>query len=316
MGTWSANIFDNDGAEEIKEEYKTLLGYGMSLEEAYKRIEDYFYPNYKDQDDEDVYWLSIALFQWENGILQDEVKQHALECIANDEYLEIWKEDAELYAERKRVLEDLKYKLINIKKEKRKRFPKCPLYYRHKTKWEEGDLLAYKIVGPLFEYDDIEDESVRTRIVKTQKEIVDKYILLRVVEVDKTPVTPICPELDYSSIAVVMLYDWVGDTLPTETEISCLKYKPIVDDFWCSPKKIVSSICLEEGSPKEDREWCEITLLKHDKDFETPQMYLQHKHTPFACVSNFDLQLVWTFDLTEEEETKWATDGHFFADRD
>ena len=109
MGTWSANIFDNDGAEEIKEEYKTLLGYGMSLEEAYKRIEDYFYPNYKDQDDEDVYWLSIALFQWENGILQDEVKQHALECIANDEYLEIWKEDAELYAERKRVLEDKNY---------------------------------------------------------------------------------------------------------------------------------------------------------------------------------------------------------------
>lgn len=48
MGTWSANIFDNDGAEEIKEEYKTLLGYGMSLEEAYKRIEDYFYSNYKD----------------------------------------------------------------------------------------------------------------------------------------------------------------------------------------------------------------------------------------------------------------------------
>ena len=127
MGTWSANIFDNDGAEEIKEEYETLLSDGMSVAEAYKRIEEYFYPDYKDQDDEDVYWLSIALFQWENGILQDEVKQRALECIANEEYLEIWKEDAELYAERKRVLEDLKYKLTNEKKKKRKRFSKRPL---------------------------------------------------------------------------------------------------------------------------------------------------------------------------------------------
>lgn len=95
MGAWSAKIFDDDGAEEIKEEYKILLGYGMSPQDVYEKLTDYFYPDYKGQDDEDVYWLSLALFQWQNGILLDEVKQRALECIENDEYLERWKDSGE-----------------------------------------------------------------------------------------------------------------------------------------------------------------------------------------------------------------------------
>lgn len=37
MGAWSAKIFDDDGTSDIRDEYRTLLGYGMSLE-AYKKI--------------------------------------------------------------------------------------------------------------------------------------------------------------------------------------------------------------------------------------------------------------------------------------
>ena len=65
----------------IRAEYRILLGYGMPPAEAYRKIEEYFYPGYKGADDEDVYWLSVALFQWQNGLLLDYVKQRALQCI-------------------------------------------------------------------------------------------------------------------------------------------------------------------------------------------------------------------------------------------
>lgn len=137
MGAWSAEIFDDDGAEEIKEEYKTLLGYGLEPQEVYERIRDYFYEDYKGQLDEDVYWLAIALFQWENGILLDEVKQEALKCIEDERYLERWKDSGEeIYQEMNKILKNFKYNLIHIVNEKRKRFPKCHRSYRYKTSWK------------------------------------------------------------------------------------------------------------------------------------------------------------------------------------
>ena len=66
MGTWSPRIFDNDGAEDIISEYKILLGYGIPPLETYQKIKAYFYPDYQGGCDEDVYWLAIALYQWQN----------------------------------------------------------------------------------------------------------------------------------------------------------------------------------------------------------------------------------------------------------
>lgn len=313
MGAWSAEIFDDDGAEEIKEEYKILLGYGMSSEEAYQKIEDYFYSDYEGKQDEDVYWLSIALFQWQNGILLEKVKQQALRCIEDENYLERWKDSGEeIYEERKLILEKLKDDLINVVKERKKRFLKCPKCYRYKTTWKVGDLLAYKIISPMLEWgEEVSDEDKR-KLQKSQKLIKDKYILLRVVDVDKNPVSEICPELDYSSSAVVMLYDWLGDTIPTEEEICNLDFKPIVSDYWQKTKRIVSSICLEVMNSKEEKQWCEITLLKSEKDYVKPQMYYAHKGAPYRLVSQFDVSLIFTYALTENDQTEWSSDKHFF----
>ena len=291
MGAWSAEIFDDDGAGEIKEEYKILLGYGISPEEAYKKIEEYFYPDYQGEHDEDVYWLSIALFQWKNGILSEEVKQQALRCIEDDTYLERWKDSGkEIYEERKRILEELKYNLLNVVNERKKRFPKCPKYYRNKTEWEVGDLLAYKMISPMFEWGELVDVETKRRLKKAQELIKDRYILLRVVDIDVIPVSSICPELDYSSSSVVMLYDWVGDELPSDDRIRQLEWKPLVSEYRKNMKKIVSSFCLELDGSKEDKFECEITLLKHEKKYQIPQMYKEHKCSPIRFVD----QLLWS----------------------
>lgn len=314
MGAWSAEIFDDDGAEEIKEEYKILLGYGISPEKAYQKIEDYFYSDYKGEHDEDVYWLSIALFQWQNGILLEEIKQEALRCIDDENYLERWKDSGEqIYQKRKKVLEDLKYKLKNEVKERKKKFTKCPKRYRYKTEWEVGDLLAYKMLSPMFKWGDLVDAEDKRKLQKAQELIKDRYILLRVVAVDKMPVSAICPELDYSSSAVVMLYDWVGDKLPSDNEIHQFEFKPLVSEYRKKMKKIVSSICLEIDGSKEDEGKCEITLLRSEKEYQVPQMYAEHKCSPVRFVGQFNISLVQTFAVSDDDQTEWYSDKHFFG---
>lgn len=306
MGAWSAEIFDDDGADEIKTEYKILLGYGLSPQEVYQKIEDYFYPDYQDQHDEDVYWLSIALFQWENGILLDAVKQRALECIADDAYLKRWKDSGEeIYQERKAVLEELKYKLTNVVNEERKKFPKCPKCDRYKTKWKEGDLLAYKMTAPMLEWGELVSPEDKSRFYNVQKDIKNRYLMLRVVAIDKMPVSSICPELDYSSSAIVMLYDWMGDKLPEDKDIDGIRFKPIVNYYSDKQKKIVSAVCLELDGLKEEKKWGEITLIKSEENFPIPNMYIQHPCAPLEFVSQFNILLIHTFALREDEKTEW-----------
>ena len=86
MGAWTTRIFDDDGAADIRSEYRILLGYGVPNEKAYELIRDCYYKVYEKEDDEDIYWLAIALYQWQNGILLDEVKENALRCIDKREY--------------------------------------------------------------------------------------------------------------------------------------------------------------------------------------------------------------------------------------
>lgn len=315
MGAWSAKIFDDDDAVDIKEEYKILLGYGMSPQEAYEKIKNYFYNDYMGGPDEDVYWLAVALFQWQNGILLEEVKQRALDCIEDDQYLERWRDSGEeVYQERKKVLADFKHNLINITNEKRKRFPKCPKCYRYKTEWKVGDLLAYKMLSPMLNWGELVEESDRRILQQAQKCIKDKYVLLRVVDVGKMPVSTVCPDLDYSSSAVVMLYDWIGDVIPTNDEIGQFTFRPIVNDFWSQPKKIVSAICLDVQGSKEEQEWGEFMLLESEEHYEKPSMYIRHICSPVRFVSQFNTTLVHTFALAEGEKTEWYSDKHFFDD--
>lgn len=309
MGAWSADIFDDDSADEIKNEYKILLGYGLPPQEVYQKIEDYFYPDYQDQHDEDVYWLSIALFQWQNGILLDEVKQRALECIADNSYLERWKDSGEkIYQERKEVLEKLKYKLTNIVNEKRKKFPKCPKYDRYKTKWKEGDLLAYKMTAPLLQWGDLVSSENKSRFYNIQENIKNGYLMLRVVKISKSPVSVICPDLDYSSSAVVMLYDWMGDTLPEDKDFDEIQFRPIVNFFSDKKKTIVSAVCLELDGLKEEEKWGKITLVKQQKNFQVPKMYIQHPCAPLEFVSQFNISLIHTFALREDEKVEWYSE--------
>lgn len=304
MGAWTTRIFDDDGASDIRAEYKIMLGYGVEPQEVYEKIRDYFYEDYKGQDDEDVYWLSIALFQWQNGILMDEVKEKALQCIADDSYLERWKDSGEkIYKKRKEVLAELKNKLL-YEVNPKKKFPKCPGYYRIKTPWKVGDLLAYRIVTKPHSWDDCVEGK---RIEASEKKIWNNYVLLRVVDVIESPVTFLYPELDYTSCAHVMLYDWYGEKIPLLEEISKMEFRPIIIDYWSKSKQIVSGVALEIENIKKEMEHCEIILLGNDKRYyeNKPILYKENNGCPIKVPSQFNVSLAMTFALQDGDQVEW-----------
>ncbi len=303
MGAWSTRIFDDDGASDIRAEYKILLGYGIDPKEAYEKIREFFYKDYEGQDDEDVYWLSIALFQWQNGILMQEVKEKALYFIEQESYLERWKEGGErVYQKRKEILNTLKNKLLYEVNPTKKKFPKCPLYYRKKTKWKVGDLIAYRVIGKPYL-----QNSEQKELTEMANYLLGKYVLLRVVAITKKPVTFLYPELDYSSSANMMLYDWVGEAIPLLDDISQLEFRPIAVRCLNGVWEIASGIGFELLGNEVEKECCEITYLGNDEQFldDKPELYKMNDGCPWEHPSTFNITLAETFLITKESKIRW-----------
>lgn len=305
MGAWSTRIFDDDGAQDIKAQYRILLGYGVSNGEAYQMIKDRFYRDYAGADEEDVYWLSIALYQWQNGILMDEVKENAIRCIDNEEYLERWKDSGEkVYEKRKQVLQTMRDKLLN-ETNPVKKVAKCPSYYRLKTKWKVGDLLAYRMLAEYPHLAESEYEDSR-KLGECREMLEGKYVLLRVVENKRKPVTELCPELDYTSWSNIMLYDWMGEKIPSEEEIKKIPFKKIV----CS--RLSTGVCRVSSAvsldyEKGDKKYAEIACIGNDPFFveHKPELYLENPRCPGVDIQNFNMDLLHTFASIQDKEVIW-----------
>lgn len=305
MGAWTTRIFDDDGAQDIKSQYRILLGYGVSNEDAYQMIKDYFYKDYSGGDEEDVYWLSIALYQWQNGMLMDEVKENAIRCIDDEEYLERWKDSGrKVYEKRKQVLQTLKDKLLN-ETNPVKKVAKCPAYYRSKTRWNVGDLLAYQILEKYPHWKKGESET-NQKLWECREKMEGKYVLLRVVENGRKPVTELCPELDYMSWSNLMVYDWVGEEIPSEEEIKKIPFKKLVGI------RLPNGICRVSSAAsldyeRGDKKYAEIIYLGNNPEFlgNKPELYLQNPGCPDLFTQHFNHMLLETFASIEDKEIIW-----------
>ena len=305
MGAWSVRLMDDDGARDIIDEYKILMGYGIEAEKAYELVYNYFYKDYEGQDDEDVFWLAVALYQWENGILREDVKEKAIASIDNEEYLGRWKESGEkVYQKRKAALDEFRNDLLHVINDPPKKFPKCPKYLRSKACWEVGDLLTYQMIGEPSTWKTYTNGEV---FAVTEKKLLENMLLLRVVDVIKCPVTDLMPELDYSSVAHVMVYDWMGKEVPSNDVISKLEFRPIVAVTNRGTHLMVSGIGLEWANTKKERERNRIECIASNDSFikNKPQMYIEHPTCPLKGVLNFEFDLIRTFSRTGKEPTEW-----------
>ena len=141
MGAWGANLYQDDVALDVKDEYKDNLRRGKTNEETMQEIIDKYQELLEDEEDRGVFWLALADTQWNLGRLDEQVKKQALEIIELGTDLKRWEVNEKLYNKRKEILEKLKEKLLSPQPEE-KRMPK---YRTYKCEWENGDVFAYQL---------------------------------------------------------------------------------------------------------------------------------------------------------------------------
>lgn len=144
MASWGTGLYQDDVAEDVKNDYLKLLTEGRNNEEVYDIMLSQYEEIIKDKEDQSVFWLALADTMWNFGKLTEEVKRKALYYIENGQDVEKWKaEDENNERERQIVLEKLKEKLKspmpaerNIQKKR-----------KFKNKWELGDMYLVPIMG-------------------------------------------------------------------------------------------------------------------------------------------------------------------------
>ncbi len=141
MGAWGANLYQDDVALDVKDEYKDNLRRGKTNEETMQEIIDKYQELLEDEEDRGVFWLALADTQWNLGRLDEQVKEQALEIIELGTDLKRWEINEKLYNKRKEILEKIKEKLLSPQPEE-KRMPK---YRTYKCEWKNGDVFAYQL---------------------------------------------------------------------------------------------------------------------------------------------------------------------------
>ena len=197
MGAWGANLYQDDVALDVKDEYKDNLRRGKTNEETMQEIIDKYQELLEDEEDRGVFWLALADTQWNLGRLDEQVKKQALEIIELGIDLKRWESNEKLYNKRKEILEKIKEKLLSPQPEE-KRMPK---YRTYKCEWENGDVFAYQL---------------KSEYAKEQG-LEDRYLIIQKIdEIDWYP----C-----STIPLVRVKITEDKTIPkTEKEIDELEY--------------------------------------------------------------------------------------------
>jgi len=108
MGAWGPKLYQDDVAQDVRDEYKELLKIGLSNEEATKKLINDNKGLIDDVDDGPIFWFALADTQWKLGRLLPEVKDKAIQYIQDGDHLKAWSnQDPKLGLKRKAVLEEL-----------------------------------------------------------------------------------------------------------------------------------------------------------------------------------------------------------------
>jgi hypothetical protein len=140
MGAWGTSIFADDNAADLRDDYRKLIADSMTGPQATDRLIAQWAPQ-RDPGVEPIFWLALALTQWNCGRLEARVKENALRVIADGSAIAPWAGGRD-ERNRRAVLEAAKRKLESPQPAERaieKRvLATCD--------WERGDLIGYRLI--------------------------------------------------------------------------------------------------------------------------------------------------------------------------
>ena len=152
MGIWSAALFGNDIAIDVRTNYMEYLRSGMSNAKATRQIITDYEDELADEYEASIVWCALAATQWKVGRLQKNVRNKALRAIKNGGDLPRWEEEntPREVASRRRVLAALRKKLESDPPvETRIRIQKPTQQPARQTStkppWKKGEVFAFEL---------------------------------------------------------------------------------------------------------------------------------------------------------------------------
>lgn len=231
MGAWGTALYSDDTASDVRDLCNEVYGL-VGMDEAKNII----WNEYRDVIESDlvdndyaVFWYALADWQWNHGILDDEVKRKALSLLENHTGIDEWIEAGNPKDVEKRMLVlDRLYEKISAPQPPRK-LPKPRLL---KPKHKPGEMIVFRACTQ-----DRDPENYLWNIEYCTEDIYaapelegapsvltppydahGKYMALLCVGSEKVPRSQYVEgyEDEYS---VYVFYDYLSDTLPTAEEL-------------------------------------------------------------------------------------------------
>lgn len=141
MGAWGTGFYSDDMTSDVRDTYLDLLRKKVPPEEAVARMAEEWKPD-RDEECGYLFWLTIALLQWEYGHLPEERRERALGILGSGADEERWREAKPKEREKRReVMGKLEAKLRSEPEKVKRLRP-----YTHKRlPWKVGDVLSLRL---------------------------------------------------------------------------------------------------------------------------------------------------------------------------
>ena len=181
MGAWGVAVFSDDLAADLRDEFRILVGEGLSSTEAVDRLLNEYASSIADDDEKSVFWIALASSQWKLGRLEERTKNEALRLIGSGEDLRRWA-DPKDRKKRAAVLEKLREQLVSPQPAPKR----VPRTVKSANDWSVGEVVGLQLKS-------------------------GRWTLLRVIghHEDKG-----------GRYAVCELLDWVGEQFPSAEQIA------------------------------------------------------------------------------------------------
>ena len=142
MGTWGTSLYSDDLASDLRDEFRTLIGDGLSTGEAIDRLAGEYLKSPPDPDDTRVFWLVVADTAWRLGRPHRRATREALRVIKSGAELERWT-DPKARRQRERTLAQVAERL----RSPASRPKNVPRRVLAANGWDAGDLVAYQLAS-------------------------------------------------------------------------------------------------------------------------------------------------------------------------
>ncbi len=140
MGTWGVAVFSDDLAADLRDDFRDLIGEGLSATEAVEKLLGQYKSSLEDDDESLVFWIALALTQWKLGRLEERTKQEALRAIESGQDLRRW-DDARNRKKRAAVLEKARAQLLSPQPPAKR----VPRRIKAANDWQVGELVGLRL---------------------------------------------------------------------------------------------------------------------------------------------------------------------------